>query len=80
MKAETCLIPAAEAPIHTVDGEDPMELTLTSMEPIAACMAYDNREKPTSTASTNKANVENVACGSLLLNHFSMRSENRSKS
>ena len=61
------LIPAAEAPTHTVDGEDPMELTLTSMEPIAAHMAcHNDREKPTSAAITNKVDVEDVACGCLL--------------
>ena len=61
------LIPVAEAPIHTVDEEDPMELTFTGMEPIAAHMAcHDDREKPTSAASTNKVDIEDVACGCLL--------------
>lgn len=61
------LMPVAKAPIHTVDEEDRMELTFTSMEPIAAHIAcHEDREKPTSAASSNKVDVEDVAYGRLL--------------
>ncbi len=54
---------------NTMDGEEPMEFTITSTEPItvntAAHVPYHDREEFTPVA-TNKVDIEDVACGCLL--------------
>ena len=54
-----------EATLNTMDGEEPMEMTVTSTEPNTAHTAYHDKEEYTS-AATNKVDVEDVACGCLL--------------
>ena len=50
-----------------MDGEEPMECTVTSNELITAThVPCRDREEFTSVSATNKIDIEDVACGCLL--------------